>query len=440
LRQIGLVDRADGLRLRETLRPGQRLVSREGDFWRWDGLTSAAEAPSPAARRLAERNRLGDLERDAAAARTTAEAKKAEADAAQTAVLGAAAAETAAIVAAGAARRALDGARERLAAAERREADLSAKRSARQEGLARLAANEAEARERIADAERRLGDLSAAPDLDNHLLAARAAVAERRVVASDARAALQTLIREAEMAARRRQAIGAENASWTERAERAGAAAADLGARLARLRDEQGGLKDAPDDLILRRRALLSAIAEAEGRRKEAADRLAEGETAQAAADGAARAALEAFAAARESRAGSQARHEAAVPACRRAHPRHRRQPRRDPSRATGTGRPETRSALPRTVGTEARLNDLKSERERLGAGQPARRGGTLRDGGQAQRAHGRARRPRRGDQAAAPGDRQPQPRGRERLLAAFGVVNGHFQKLFTTLFGGGTA
>ena len=29
---------------------------------------------------------------------------------------------------------------------------------------------------------------------------------------------------------------------------------------------------------------------------------------------------------------------------------------------------------------------------------------------------------------------------GRERLLAAFDVVNGHFQQLFTTLFGGGTA
>ncbi|MDF2812987.1 MAG: family ATPase, partial [Microvirga sp.] len=29
---------------------------------------------------------------------------------------------------------------------------------------------------------------------------------------------------------------------------------------------------------------------------------------------------------------------------------------------------------------------------------------------------------------------------GRERLLAAFDVVNGHFKELFTTLFGGGTA
>ena len=35
-----------------TLKPGQRLVSREGDLWRWDGFVSRAEAPRPAAVRL----------------------------------------------------------------------------------------------------------------------------------------------------------------------------------------------------------------------------------------------------------------------------------------------------------------------------------------------------------------------------------------------------
>ena len=54
LRQIGVVER--GRRrcaCASLLKPGQRLVSREGDLWRWDGFTTAAEAPSPAARRLA---------------------------------------------------------------------------------------------------------------------------------------------------------------------------------------------------------------------------------------------------------------------------------------------------------------------------------------------------------------------------------------------------
>ena len=58
LNQIGVIERADAARLAATLKPGQRLVSREGDFWRWDGFAVAAHAPTGAARRLAERGRL----------------------------------------------------------------------------------------------------------------------------------------------------------------------------------------------------------------------------------------------------------------------------------------------------------------------------------------------------------------------------------------------
>ena len=79
LAQVGIVARAEGKRLAQELKPGQRLVSLEGDLWRWDGFVSAAEAPSAAARRLVEKNRLGDLEREAEAARQTAAALSAEA-------------------------------------------------------------------------------------------------------------------------------------------------------------------------------------------------------------------------------------------------------------------------------------------------------------------------------------------------------------------------
>ena len=46
LNQIGVVPRAEGTALRTLLKPGQRLVSKEGDLWRWDGFTQAAEAPT----------------------------------------------------------------------------------------------------------------------------------------------------------------------------------------------------------------------------------------------------------------------------------------------------------------------------------------------------------------------------------------------------------
>ncbi|MGB9393136.1 MAG: chromosome segregation protein SMC, partial [Xanthobacteraceae bacterium] len=53
LAQIGVVDRSEGAKLAKLLKPGQRLVSREGDLWRWDGFAAAAHAPTGAARRLA---------------------------------------------------------------------------------------------------------------------------------------------------------------------------------------------------------------------------------------------------------------------------------------------------------------------------------------------------------------------------------------------------
>ncbi|MGH6946190.1 MAG: AAA family ATPase, partial [Kiloniellales bacterium] len=62
LSQIGVVtDEASGERLRAGLGVGQRLVSRQGGLWRWDGLTAKAEAPTAAAQRLRQRNRLDEL-------------------------------------------------------------------------------------------------------------------------------------------------------------------------------------------------------------------------------------------------------------------------------------------------------------------------------------------------------------------------------------------
>jgi chromosome segregation protein len=60
-----VVDAADGARLQAQLKPGQRLVSRDGGLWRWDGYTASADAPTPAALRLAQKNRLAELDAEA---------------------------------------------------------------------------------------------------------------------------------------------------------------------------------------------------------------------------------------------------------------------------------------------------------------------------------------------------------------------------------------
>ncbi|RWG18917.1 MAG: chromosome segregation protein SMC, partial [Mesorhizobium sp.] len=84
LAQIGIVDAADGRRLQAQLAPGQRLVSRDGALWRWDGLTASADAPTAAAQRLAQKNRLAELDAEAVqATRVVREAEEALARAEQ---------------------------------------------------------------------------------------------------------------------------------------------------------------------------------------------------------------------------------------------------------------------------------------------------------------------------------------------------------------------
>ena len=61
LAQIGIVSQTDGPVYCRLLKPGQRLVTKEGDLWRWDGFVVKADAMSPAALRLEQRNRLTKL-------------------------------------------------------------------------------------------------------------------------------------------------------------------------------------------------------------------------------------------------------------------------------------------------------------------------------------------------------------------------------------------
>ena len=58
LNQTGLVKKENIEGLISKIKYGQRLVSKEGDMWRWDGLVVTAGAPGSAAERLAQRNRL----------------------------------------------------------------------------------------------------------------------------------------------------------------------------------------------------------------------------------------------------------------------------------------------------------------------------------------------------------------------------------------------
>ena len=61
LAQIGVIDQETGQALQSKLKPGQRLVSKDGDLWRWDGYRLKSSMAAAASARLIERGRLEAL-------------------------------------------------------------------------------------------------------------------------------------------------------------------------------------------------------------------------------------------------------------------------------------------------------------------------------------------------------------------------------------------
>ncbi|MER8961797.1 chromosome segregation protein SMC [Mesorhizobium sp. M0701] len=440
LAQIGIVEAADGRRLQTLLAPGQRLVSREGALWRWDGFTASADAPTAAAQRLAQKNRLAELDAEAVhATRTLREAEQALAQAEQ-ALAQASDAERNARQAGRDAQHWLDAARNTLAEAEKAGGELSSRRAALDEARARIVDSHEETAAAFVEAEMLLQDAPDLGDLQLQLEQSAANVARDRAALADARAVHEGLTREAEARARRLDAIGVERRNWVERAENASTQIAALGERKAEAEAEREQLADAPDEIDAKRRALLSQLAEAESLRKAAGDRLQEAENRQSELDKAATAAIQSLAEARESRVRAEERLTAADERRLEVEARIQETLNTPPHlviRHTGL---ESDSPMPEMAEIERQLDRLKVERERLGAV-------NLRAEEEQKELSDRLETivSERDDiieairklrQAIHSLNRE----GRERLLAAFEVVNGHFQRLFSHLFGGGTA
>ncbi|MER9054086.1 MULTISPECIES: chromosome segregation protein SMC [unclassified Mesorhizobium] len=440
LAQIGIVEAADGRRLQTLLAPGQRLVSREGALWRWDGFTASSDAPTAAAQRLAQKNRLAELDAEAIhATRILRDAEQALARAEQ-ALAQASEAERSARQAGRDAQHGLDAARNALAEAEKAGGELSSRRAALDEARARIVDSHEETATAFVEAEMLLQDAPDLGDLQSQLDQSAANVARDRAALADARAVHEGLKREAEARARRLDAIGAERRNWVERAENASTQIAALGERKAEAEAERERLADAPDEIDAKRRALLSQLAEAESLRKAAGDRLQEAENRQSELDKAATAAIQSLAEARETRVRAEERLTAADERRLEVEARIQETLNTPPHlviRHTGL---EPDSPMPEMAEIERQLDRLKVERERLGAV-------NLRAEEEQKELSDRLETivSERDDiieairklrQAIHSLNRE----GRERLLAAFEVVNGHFQRLFSHLFGGGTA
>ncbi|MGH6781006.1 MAG: chromosome segregation protein, partial [Sphingomonadaceae bacterium] len=441
LSQIGIVDsEAEAERLMPLLKPGQSLVTKQGSVWRWDGHVTGSEAPSAAALRLAQKNRLAEL--DAEADEAGEALRRAEAD------LAAAGSRIRAEderlrLARDAQRmitRQLGEARDVLAAAERASGDLSRRRAVVAETKSQLESQLEEVAEQIETANDALADAPDLSELELKLRTQTADVAADRAAVAERRAAHDGLARENEARQRRITAISGERQTWKARAASAEEHIATLRDREAEARDEVEELMDAPDEFEDKRRALMNELQKAEASRREAADILAEAEGRQREADRMAATALSELAESREKRGRAEERlvssRERRVEIEARIHEALSCAP-HEVMRLTGLAADE---ALPDMRNVERELERLKIERERLGAVNlraeeeqkelSERLALLLKERDDVIEAIRKLR------SAIQNLNRE----GRERLIVAFDVVNAQFQRLFTHLFGGGTA
>jgi chromosome segregation protein len=438
--QVGLVDAADGPRLQPALKPGQRLVSIDGDLWRWDGFRAGAEdAPSAAALRLQQLNRLVELKRDLEEISSTAQGAAQAHD-----VLTKRLADlTAADQAARGARRAADQlVADAARALSRAEADrnltqgkleslgLAVKRHEDEAMAARKALTEAE------KAARELGDLGAAragvDDIKMTVEAARITMMSRRSGADELR-------REGEARTCRTQEITKEISGWRHRLDTASKRTAELAERKAETEIELAEAARAPADIATKRSELADAIDTAEARRKAAADTLASAETTLREAAMAERDTERLASEAREARARSDARTEAAretvTYATERIH---------EAQEVTPAALLESLDVdpdkMPASDVIENQVNALKRQRDSLGAV-------NLRaeeDAIVVQTEHDNLVHEKTDLESAIKALRHGiaslNKEGRERLLTAFEQVNDNFGLLFKHLFGGGEA
>jgi chromosome segregation protein len=441
LSQVGIVaDRDTGMALHNILKPGQRLVTKDGDLWRWDGFVCAAGAPSAAAQRLRHKNRLKDLRIEIEDKRRLSQAAADRAAQSRARVETAAEAEKERRAAVRTAEQTFEQARADLAERQRMAAALESRINSLDETRATLVAERDEAGAEEQDARRileSLGDGSAERERQSDL---QKLLSTRRNDLMEARAAYDALTRASEERQRRLNALAEDRASWAERRGEAERQCASLTDREGAAKAEVEDLSGKPEALAEQRRALMVQLEAADAQRRTAADALAAAETKLEAANKALRETEQAASTAREERVRREASVAQAQQTLDTLAGAIEERIGCPPAEVRAQTRLKDDEELPPLEKAEKSLQRLLSERDNMGAinlraEQESAELSEQIDTMDAERedlinAIARLRE----------GISKLNREGRQRLLQSFKEVDGHFRNLFTHLFGGGRA
>jgi chromosome segregation protein len=440
LKAIGIVDAAD-FESATNLPAGARIVTLNGDMRRWDGFVRRANAIAGSAILLEQRAKLEAI------TATLPELKaKAQADASANATARAFADQCRA--AAKAARSdaprafaAVTSARDRVM---RLETEFARAKSQVEQAQNHVTAMNEECVQAAALVDVTLQLLANLPEVDddNGVEELQAHVNTARTQASAAQSSLASAQGEIRAREAKRLALASDIVAWEKRLSQANTRLEALAREQTLALARQTNAKQAPDEIEARRKDLLSQAPAAQARKAAADDALASLESAIRAGRDRERVAQNVLADCREARALAQTRFESEEVRLSELEDEVRRTLQMSPEDCEKRAR-ETLGGSFDTLATstgESRLAKLLYDRDALGgvnlradeevAEQETRLSTLIADKDDLSAAIAKLR----------GGVDQINAEGKERLVAAFDVVHGHFRVLFAALFDGGVA
>ncbi|WP_323767207.1 chromosome segregation protein SMC [Antarctobacter sp.] len=440
LSQIGLVEAEDGPRLQALLKPGQRLVTLEGDLWRWDGYRAWAEdQPSTAALRLEQLNRLEGLKQEMAEASARLDGTLAAHESLVVRLRELTEADKSARMARRAADQAVADAARALSRAEADRDMAEGKVESAALSVKRYEDEAGAARGQLAEAQRGVDTLDDLEEARAQAEDVKMTVEAARMTMMAKRSAHDELRRDGDARKGRSQQVTKDLSGWRHRLETAEKRATELAERKADSEAELAEAQDVPGALEDQRGELTDAMETAEARKAEASDALSTAEGALREAIATERDAERQAGEAREARARAEARAEAARETVTSAAERIADEMDLAPA-ALLTQLDTDPDEMPASDRIEAEVSRLKRQRDALGAV-------NLRaeeDAKEVQEEHDTLVSEKSDLEEAVKtlrsGIASLNREGRERLLTAFEQVNSNFSMLFTHLFGGGEA
>ena len=440
LKYVGLVDRDQGDSLHELLEPGQRLVSLQGDLWRWDGYKIwAGDTPSAAALQIQQANNLTDLDAQLNSLQKKLEIVRTKHENLVAELSKVTEQEKTARLARREADQAVNDTVRKLNRVESEQSLINAQLENYQISKRRYEEEAQQSKKQVESAKKSFVELDDLDAMRSQVEDVKLTVEAARVTMMTKRSLHDEVRREGEIQLKRAQEVQKEIGGWSHRLDTAEKRVSELIDRKNSSKWELEEASKTPSKIEDKSKNLILAISESEKKKAEADDALSLAETKLSQVLNEEREAERVASEAREDRARCDARSEAARQNLELASDRIRE--------ALGLSVESLLEELqidfenlPSAESLEIKVAQIKRQREALGSVNLRAEDDAREVKEEHEKLYAEKADLERAIKTLRAGIASLNSEGRERLLTAFEQVNSNFSMLFKHLFGGGEA